>query len=63
MGDSNLARLPEVPDVRIQVDTFPGTKIAHATNILRNKPPPCPMVTSAILSFGINDKDSSNPSL
>lgn len=63
MGDSNLARLPLISDVRIQVDSFPGAKLAHATNILRHKTNPCPMVTSAILSFGINDKESSNPSL
>lgn len=63
MGDSNLARLPAIPDVRVQVDSFPGAKIAHAANILRHKTKPCPMVTTAILSFGINDKDSANPSL
>ncbi|TWW58463.1 hypothetical protein D4764_07G0011820 [Takifugu flavidus] len=32
IGDSNLARFPEIWDPRIQVDSFPGAKISHAPN-------------------------------
>ena len=63
MGDSNLARLPEVHDVRVQIDSFPGAKIAHAAHVLHHKTRPSPVVTSVVLSFGINDKETANPSL
>ncbi|TWW66806.1 hypothetical protein D4764_20G0008380 [Takifugu flavidus] len=63
IGDSNLARFPEIWDPRIQVDSFPGAKISHAVSLLRKGTPPSPEVTKVVLSFGLDDLNSTNPSL
>ena len=62
VGDSNLSRLPSIFDNQVQVDSFPGAKIAHAAHIIASKTPASASVTKVILSFGINDKERSNPS-
>lgn len=63
MGDSNISRLPHISDNRIQTDCYPGAKIVHAEYIIRHKTRRDPSVTIMILSFGINDRETSNPSL
>lgn len=60
MGDSNISRLPHIFDNRIQTDCFPGVKIAHAINIINQKTSVEPKVTTIILSFGLNDKETFN---
>lgn len=59
MGDSNIGRLPHIPQDHIQTDCFPGAKINHAVKII-NQTPVEPKVTTVILSFGLNDKETSN---
>lgn len=60
MGDSNISRLQHILDNRIRTDCFPGAKIAHAINIINLKTPVEPKVTTAILPFGLNDKETFN---
>jgi len=63
VGASNLSRLPLIMDNRVQVDSYPGCNIAHATYLLRNKTPTSPSTNTVILHFGLNDKSRSNPTL
>lgn len=63
LGDSNISRLPRIYDPRIQVDSFPGAKITHGVHLIKNKTPLSPQVKKVILSFGINDMHTTNPSL
>lgn len=60
IGDSNLSRLPKIIDKRIQVDAFPGARIRHATSFLKNRTPTDSSVLKVILSFGLNDRTTSN---
>lgn len=60
IGDSTMAWLPRINNVRVQVDCYPGAMLAHAVNILRHRTEPAAWVTTAILSFGLGDKGSSN---
>lgn len=62
IGDSNLSRFPKIWDPCVQVDRFPGAKFSHAAQLLRNGTPPSPQVTKVILSFGMNDSHTTNPS-
>ncbi|TNN30976.1 hypothetical protein EYF80_058873 [Liparis tanakae] len=48
-------------DNRVQVDSYPGCNMAHATYLLRNKTPTSPSTKTVILHFGLNDKSRSNP--
>lgn len=63
MGDSNVGQLPRIVDSRIQVDCYPGARIGHATHILKHKTPTDTSVSIIILSFGINDREMTNPTL
>ncbi|GLD71317.1 uncharacterized protein AKAME5_002263800 [Lates japonicus] len=63
MGDSNMARLPCIPDTSVQVDCYPGANIANATHILKNKTPTSPETNIVILSFGLNNRNQGNPTL
>lgn len=60
--ETNIARLPNIAEVRVQTDCYPGAKIAHAIHILRHKTGIAPMVTAAILWFWTHDREASNPS-
>lgn len=62
IGDSNIEKLPHTEDDRIQTDCYPGAKITHAVHIIKHKTPREPLVTTVILSFGISDRETSNPS-
>ena len=62
-GDSNISRLPRIPDDRIQVDCYPGANLSHANNILRNKTPVSHTVVKVLLSFGLNNRTQGNASL
>lgn len=63
IGDSNMRRLPEILDDRVQVDCYPGANISHATHLFKYKTPTTETVSMVILSFGINNRRKSNPSL
>lgn len=63
LGDSNLDRFPKIEDPRIQVDCYPGALLSHATNILKHKTPTNSQTQRVILSFGLNNRDQTNPSL
>ncbi|KAK1905900.1 Regulator of G-protein signaling 9-binding protein [Dissostichus eleginoides] len=39
LGESNIARLPLVPDSRVQVDSFPGENLSQAATLIRYKTP------------------------
>lgn len=53
-----MDRLPKIEDKRVQVDCFPGAKIAHATNMLKYKTPISPHVRVVVLYFGLNDRST-----
>lgn len=57
IGDSNIARLPVIPDDRIQVDSYPGANLSQATYLLKHNTPNSNNVTKVILSFGINNRN------
>nr|XP_023668731.1 uncharacterized protein LOC111844469 [Paramormyrops kingsleyae] len=63
IGDSNLARLLLIQDKRIQVDCYLGANMAHATHLLRQKTRTSIDTQTVVLSFGINDRDITNPTL
>lgn len=63
IGDSNMRRLPEILDDRVQVDCYPGANISHATHLFKYKTPTTETVSMVILSFGINNRRKGNPSL
>ena len=58
MGDSNNKMFPPLADPNIQVDSYPGAKLVHATQILRKITNPVPEVSNVVLSFGINNRSS-----
>lgn len=62
-GDGNITKLPPITDFRVQVNSYPGAKISHATYLLKNKTATTAQVTTVILSFGFEDRHTSNPSL
>jgi len=55
-----MDRLPLIDDDRIQVDCFPGAKIAQATYLLKHKTPVSPHVKVVILHFGLNDRSTAD---
>ena len=59
-GDSNLQLLPKIADSRVQVDCFPGANISHALAIFSKLNFTHLEVKQVVLSFGFNDRDSSN---
>lgn len=61
IGESNMSRLPSIPDARIQVDCYPGANLNHARHLLRNNTPTSPTTAKVILSFGLNNRRQSNP--
>lgn len=63
LGDSNVAKLPSISDNNYQVDCYPGAKLSHAIELLRTKTPTSPEVQAVLLSFGINNRERSNPTL
>ncbi|KAG9260799.1 hypothetical protein AMEX_G25721 [Astyanax mexicanus] len=63
LGDSNLSRLPRIQDNRVQVDSYPGAMLAHANHIIKHKTQTSPDTQKVILSFGINNRSQSNPTL
>ena len=62
IGDSNLSNITTSPNNHVNIESFPGAKIAHIRQLLtklENQPstePEC-----VILSIGINDREN-NPS-
>jgi len=58
IGDSNLSNITTSPNDHVNIESFPGAKIAHITQLLtklENQPstePEC-----VILSIGINDRE------
>lgn len=59
IGDSNLAKMTNLAHKNVQVEAYPGAKIKHMIELVRNyryqeKP------KRIILSVGINDRDNSN---
>jgi len=60
LGASNMDRLPPIEDVRVQVDCYPGAKIAHAAHLLKYKTPVSTGVRVVILHFGFNDRSTTN---
>lgn len=57
IGDSNLQKISETPFKKIQIESYPGAKIRHITNLItqypfKNKP------QIIILSVGLNDRDN-----
>ena len=63
MGDSNIARLPEIKNNIVQVDSYPGAQLAHAYHILKHHTPTTDDTQKVILSFGLNNRNQNNPSL
>lgn len=63
VGDSNLARLPLIQNLQVQVDCYPGANLAQAAHLIRYNTPISNEVQQVILSFGINDKDQNNVTL
>lgn len=57
LGNSNLSRIPEISDKRVQVVSYPGAQLTHAQRILKHKTPNSPEVLKVILSFGMNDRN------
>jgi len=55
-----MDRLPPIDDKRVQVDCFPGAKIAQATHLLKYKTPISPHVRVVILHFGLNDRSTTD---
>ncbi|KAM3619946.1 uncharacterized protein V6R79_016164 [Siganus canaliculatus] len=55
IGDTNVGRLPQIQDPRVQVDCFPSASINHANRIVRFKTPLLHQVSKLILSFGLHN--------
>lgn len=60
MGDSNLNKLPHIHDKNIQIDCYPGARLTHTAHIIKHRTPTNPTVSKVILSFGINDRETSD---
>ncbi|MGL5802998.1 MAG: hypothetical protein ACRCX7_10470, partial [Cetobacterium sp.] len=54
IGDSNLARIPQFRDIRVQVDSFPGATFYHIKGVLE-KLGTLPAVEKVVLSVGLNN--------
>jgi len=55
LGASNMSRLPRIQDRKVQVDCFPGARVANAIHLLKHKTPISPQVRLVIMHFGLND--------
>jgi len=55
-----MDRLPPIEDERVQVDCYPGARIAHATHLLKHRTPVSTNVRVVILHFGLNDRSTTN---
>lgn len=56
-----MDRLPLIEDDRVQVDCFPGARIAQATYLLKNNTPVSPQVRIVVVHFGLNDRSARDP--
>jgi len=57
MGDSNLSKITATTNKLVQVESYPGARICHASTLLKNYSfPQHPQ--KIILSFGINNRSS-----
>lgn len=57
VGDSNLSRLPECNNCNVQIDSYPGARLAHLIHLMK-KVEQSGTVKKVIFSIGINDKNS-----
>ena len=57
IGDSNLSRIPPHTHIDIQIDSYPGAKFQHITQIL-DKNPPNTHTKIVVLSLGINHREN-----
>lgn len=63
IGDSNIAKLPQILDDRVQVDCYPGANLSQAKHLLRHNTTGSNGVSKIILSFGINNRNQGISSL
>jgi len=57
MGDSNLSKITATTNKLVQVESYPGARICHASTLLKNYSFP-QHPEKIILSFGINNRSS-----
>jgi len=51
-----MGRLPLIQDPEVQVDCFPGARVANAVYMLKHRTPVSPRVRLVIMHFGLNDR-------
>ena len=60
LGDSNLCRIPAHTREDLQIECYPGMKLAHAATVL-SKTDMTPEVSHCIIAAGINNRDQRKP--
>lgn len=58
VGDSNISRVPQFDDERIQLVAYPDAKLSNICWTLQHRTPKTPETQLVVLSFGINDRAS-----